>query len=217
MSRLNSIESAVKNVKNRHKEKFKYFFSGWYGWEKWFQVELAYELSKNGEAYVEKSFPYSKAKKVPSNRLGNSNAFIDIIYRKNKDLKNFYSAVEVTLGRSPQKLKKAHSDLLRIKALKNVDWSFRSVYVILIFDKNHDGNNNYIKLFNMIKNNHINRCITAGDFEFLIFGWDSNGRVSNINNISYGEWLDELTQIYKECGVITAKAKRPTPQSRILK
>jgi hypothetical protein len=26
-----------------------------------------------------------------------------------------------------------------------------------------------------------------------------------------------LTQIYKECGVITAKAKRPTPQSRILK
>jgi kynureninase len=50
MSRLNSIESAVKNVKNRHKEKFKYFLSGWYGWEKWFQVELAYELSKNGEA-----------------------------------------------------------------------------------------------------------------------------------------------------------------------
>lgn len=196
MPNLDVVTNAVKKTLKLHKGKFQTFLKGWYGWEKWFQVELAYQLSDEGEAYVEKQYAYDERKKLPIGKLGNSNAFVDVIFRKNNDTKGWYSAIELTVGRTKQSLQKVLSDLLKIKAIRNGDWRFRSVFVILAFNNNFEKNTRYAKLFDEIKEKFDAKVIDGGEFSFLIFGWEPQNLMNKMNNDNYGAWVDALVKMY---------------------
>lgn len=201
MANMKIVKNAVNSTLKRHKGKFEKFLPGWYGWEKWFQVELAYELSSQGEAYVEKQCAYDKNKKLPIGKLQNSNAFIDIIFRKNNDIKDYFSAVELTVGRTRQSLRKVLSDLIKIKAIKNSEWKFRSVFIVLVYDSNYEKNTKFVQLYDKLIEKYNIKPIDFCGFTFLVFGWEPQGLKANMVNSSYGDWVDGLEKVYKEYGV----------------
>lgn len=210
MANLEVVANAVSKTLRRHKGKFQTFFQGWYGWEKWFQVELAYELADKGEAYVEKQCTYDKKKKLPVGKLLNSNAFIDIIFRKHNDTKGYFSAIELTVGRTKQSLRKVLSDLLKIKAIKKKDWFFRSVFVVLVFDRNYEKNTKFSKLYDRIKSEFQAKSIDLGDFSFLVFGWEPQNLINNMNDGNYAAWVESLVEIYKDFDIYPQISSKKT-------
>lgn len=201
MANLEIIKKALTKTLKRHKEKFD-FFGNWNGWEKWLQVELAHELNNYGQATVEEQYIYHKGKKLPVSKLDNSNAFIDIVFRKNNDSVDFFSAIELTVGRTQKSLRKVLSDLLKIKALKKTEWEFRSVFVILAFEKNYIRKTKFVKLCESIEEQFSISPIYCSGFTFLVFGWEPHGLKSNMNNYDYTQWLHSLNKIYKQHDVI---------------
>lgn len=208
MANSEIIKKALNKTLRRHKEKFGNFFNGWSGWEKWLQVELAYELNNHGQATVEGQYVYHKGKKLPIGKLGNSNAFIDIVFRKTNDSADYFTAIELTVGRTHKSLRKVLSDLLKIKALKKKEWEFRSVFVVLAFENNNIKNTNYVKLYSSIQEEFGVVPIEFERFTFLVFGWEPHALKSKMNNLNYGEWVKSLVKIYEDHGVIAKVATK---------
>lgn len=211
-----TIEESLNKVLKQQKEKFNFFLENSYGWEKWFQIELAHELAKNGESYIETQLPYSKAKNLPIKNEGNSNAFIDIIFRKTNFTKDYYTAVEITVSKTKQGLRKALSDLLRLKAIKTKHWPFRSVYIILAYSTEYQKESKFEKIIESIEKEMIVKKITAGSFTFLIFGWNSKGHQKNMTIESYRNWLSKIVKIYRHHGIrpkLTKKSRLTNNQN----
>ena len=202
MANLDIIKKSLKKTLNRHKDKFENFFDGWSGWEKWLQVELAYELNNHGVATVEKQYGYHKGKRLPIGKLGNTNAFIDIVFRKKKDSTDYLTAIELTVGETQKSLRKVFSDLLKINALKQKEWDFRSVFVVLAFKNRNGRNTKFVELYNAIQYKFDIAPIDFGCFTFLVFGWEPPALKCNMNGANYGEWIESLVEIYKAHHII---------------
>jgi hypothetical protein len=197
MAKLEIVKSSLKKTIKKHKEKFQSFLDGWYGWEKWLQVELAFELSKCGEVYVESRYAYNQNKKLPIGKLKNKNAFIDLIFRKHNDSKGYYSAIELTVGRTQRELRKVLLDLMKIRAVKNSKWEFRSVFVVLVYDVKVDKNTKFVNLCRDIQEEFNAETIVVEDFTFLMFGWESNNSIANMCNSGYSDRVEGLVELDK--------------------
>lgn len=202
MANLDIIKKSLNKTLKRHKDKFENFFEDWSGWEKWLQVELAYELNNHGKATVEEQYVYHKGKRLPIGKLDNTNAFIDIVFRKKNDSTKYFTAIELTVGETQQSLRKVLSDLLKINALKQKEWEFRSVFVVLAFKNNKGRNTKFVKLYNAIQDEFDIEPIDFGCFTFLVFGWEPHALKSKMTVINYGEWIKCLKKIYKDHNIM---------------
>lgn len=224
VTKISVVQKAVKNVARRHKKRMGSFFTGWYGWEKWFQVELACELRKTGDAYIEDQFSFNKNKKLTQGRVKNSNGFIDIVYRHNGDLKAPYSAIEIKLDRTEQGLRSVLSDFQKIRAIKEREWAWRSVFSVFIFQKGGGSRGSkFSKILEAICERNGVKTFSVGEFEFLVFGWEpSNNQTKLMAYSEYKDWFKDLTKLYKEGDVqlklttkkkvVAASAKKRTSQ-----
>lgn len=206
MRKIPLIQEAVKVVAKRYKNRMNSsLMKDWYGWEKWFQVELAHHLQDGGDTNVEMQYYYNQNKKLPINKANNSSAFIDIIYRKSNDLKPFNSAIEITLDRTEQGLRKVRADLMKVRAIKNSEWDFRSVIAIFIFKKGGSKTDSkYSRIMNEILNNKEfqGEIFTCGEFDFFTFGWEPKiSQTKFMKNSEYNSWLKKLNEIYANEGI----------------
>ena len=178
------------------------FLRGCYGWEKWFQVELAHMLTSHGEAHIEVPYAFDKRKKIPEKRVKNENAYIDVVFRKTNDLKNKYSAIEIKLIRTEQGLRQVLQDLVKVQAVLGSKWDFRSVIVVFIHGMENDTNTNYVKIKNKICEDYNVKPIGSEHFEFLIFGWEpKTNATGQMSHTSYQAWFKEIKEIFKKYGV----------------
>lgn len=200
VAKISVVQKAVKDVAKRNKERMGSFFKDWYGWEKWFQVELACELRKYGDAFIEDQFSFNKNKKLTPGKVRNSNGFIDIVYRHDKDLKAPYSAIEIKLDRTEQGLRGVLSDLVKIRAIKNSEWNWRSVIAVFIFKKGGGSiNSKFSRILEAICENYGVKTFSVGEFDFLVFGWEPiNNQTRLMTYSQYKAWLDGLTKLYKQ-------------------
>lgn len=205
MRKLDVINDAVKKVLKSNKCKFDSVLNGWHGWEKWFQVELTSKLQETGEAFVEDRFSFNKNKKLSFKRSKNSNGFVDVVYRHKGDLKDQYTAIEIKINN----LKGVLGDLIKIRAIKNKEWSWRAVFVIFIC--NSDAvRGKYPRAMYKICNNYTVKKQQAGDFDFFVFGWEPNSNKTEFMTYDeYKAWLDGLINLCKEEDVqLTVKNRR---------
>lgn len=200
MKKLKVIQKAVDSIAKRHKGRLDSIFKDWYGWEKWFQVELTCQLRETGYAFVEDSFSFDQKKKIPIAKINNSNAFVDIVYRHKGDLKEPYSAIEITLARTEQGLRKVLADLIKVRAIKNKEWSWRSVFAVFIFKRGGGKiDSKFSRILEAICDKYGVKKITSGEFDFLVFGWEpENNKTKSMAYSEYNIWLKGLIKLYED-------------------
>lgn len=203
-SKIQIINEAVRRVATGTKTKRRLdFLSGSYGWEKWFQVELAYELSSHGDALLEAQRAFDGRKQLPDKKVNNSNAFIDILFRKKNDLKEKYAAIEIKLTCTEQGLRQVLQDLVKVRALLSSVWDFRSVIVIFVHgvnDGRRDGK--FIRVKTGICAHENVKPIKTEHFEFLVFGWEpARDTTVKMSHETYDTWLEHIKAIFKSEGV----------------
>lgn len=203
MKKLEAIQTAVRRVANKNKGKLDSILKDWYGWEKWFQVELVDQLQETGRAFVEEQFNLDKKKKLPLGKVKNSNAFVDIVYRHAGDLKEPYTAIEITLARTEQGLRKVLADFIKVRAIKNSEWSWRSVFAVFIFKKGGGKTDSkFARILEAIRDKNGVKKFTVGEFDFLVFGWEpENNKTKLMTYSEYNYWLKNLIQLYNAEGV----------------
>ena len=198
-SKIEIVNRAVRKVARRSKNRLN-FLSDSYGWEKWFQVELAYELSSQGDALTEAQRAFDGRKKLPAKKVNNSNAFIDVLFRKKNDLKGKYAAIEIKLIRTEQGLRHVLQDLIKIRGLLSSAWNFRSVIVVFVHgvkDGRRDGK--FLKVKSDICAHEKVKPIKTEHFEFLVFGWEpTRDTTVKMAHETYDTWLKDIKAIFQD-------------------
>ena len=170
------------------------------GWEKWLQVELAFELSKHADVELEGSYRLDDLVPLPKQKVNFSNSFLDIVFRKKNDLKEKLNAVEIKMRRNAQGLKGVLMDLAKISAFEKAGWPFRSVTCVLVVDAS---TSNAAGKFAKIKNEIIEQkdIISRGGYDFLVFGWETN-QTKRMERDSFDDWYIHLNNIFAKYGYI---------------
>lgn len=203
MKKIDVIDDAVKKILEINDNKFETVLNGWYGWEKWFQVELASILKLTGDVYIEDRFSFNKNKKRTERRAKNSNGFVDIAYRHADNLRDKYVAIEIKI----KNLKGVIADLKKIRAIKNSEWTWRAVFCIYICKSDGCGGK-YSKTIERIRDTFEVKEQKAGMFDIFIFGWEpKTDETKYMTYYEYNDWLSGLTKIFEEEGV-NVPAKR---------
>jgi len=179
-----------------------------YGWEKWFQVELAATLNKNGTAYIETPYSLDLRKKLPKNKREFSNCYVDIKYLIANQLRERFNVVELKIAKKTSVLRSVLTDLNKIAAIRSKEWDIRSVCVVLIHgpvasQSKFTSIAESLKNHNLPNNAQLNverSPIKNTDFHLVIIGWQ-RGATAKMNKASYSTWLDQVSKIFKAKGV----------------
>ena len=167
-----------------------------FGWEKWLQVELAFELSKSNTPRFEVSYPYSQAKRRPHSKMAFSHYHIDLEFRAHNHLKDYVSAVEIKLDPTQKGLRKTLTDLRRIRATKTKSWMFRSVVIIFIYGKSDSRETKYNRLINDLQNDFKAICDSQAGYKYVVFGWEQSLR-KNMTFENYKAWLNDIEEAFR--------------------
>ena len=82
--------------------------------------------------------------------------------------------------------------------------------MILVFDRNHEKNTKFSKLYDRIKSELQAKSIDFGDFSFLVFGWEPQNLINNMNDGNYASWVESLVKIYKDFDIYPKISSKKT-------
>lgn len=212
--KISAVVSALKKcLHKKNKEKLNWLKAqDQFHWEKWLQIELAYELANGGgDVWMEVPKQYDNRHALPSHKVKNSNAFLDIVFREKNELTDQFNAIEIKMGRTEQGLKGVLNDLGKIRALRGGknSWDFRSVTCVLVHAKNSEVQRKFGKIKTFLTNRSEGDSVTfvKGSYEFLVFGWEEN-QTKKMNKKEFSTWLRGIRDIYREAGVIPKVATK---------
>jgi hypothetical protein len=210
-SQIEAISTALKTiVKRRRKVLQALREQDRFGWEKWLQVELAYELASFGKPEFEVAHTYNHTRLKPKNKKDNDQAFIDLRFRRANHLKEKFTAIEIKVNETEKGFGPLLSDFIKIDALK--DWQFRSVVAILAHGNLKESNTKFTRLREeLLEKKFAQEPIHAKKagvgFEFIVVGWE-RGLTKNMTHQSYSDWLQNLLTLCKKHDVQKMTARK---------
>lgn len=209
-SQIDAVYSAIQNLisKKQRADVFTYFHdhkesSKRFGWEKWFQVELAQRLLKEfGEVFFEVPHTYTKNTKLPSGKAFNDKGFVDLEFRLKHSRRHLRAAVEIKLNRSLKGMGPLFDDFRKFAAFSGAakNWNYRSVIGVLAYDAPgpNSRNTKFSKLVNELETQGRCKVLkTHPHFHFIVVGWEEKA-TKNMTRIQFGNWLKDLETAYKQ-------------------
>jgi hypothetical protein len=171
-----------------------------FGWEKWFQVELAHQLRDLGEPIFEVPHGYVKTVKVSPGKALNRNGFVDLEFRLDNSLRGFRAAIEIKIDTSAKGMAALMQDFKKIRAFSAAKskWKYRSVIGVLAYEAPLEGARKtpYVTLINELEKSNQCRVNTDNpNFHFIVLGWEENATQRMIRE-NYATWLKKLAQTY---------------------
>lgn len=205
---LQIIATELKKIFKK-KKYFEYFEkNNMHGWEKWLQIELATALDKRGISQIEAPKKYHMGKLKPLSKVRFKKCFVDVVFRiRNAQIKS-QGAIELKVTNSASGLRAALSDLIKIGAIKQNEWDFRSVTAILIFQEHQrDTKFEKIKKHLLAHDLLVKESLTTSilripntGYQALLINWDKN-LTKDMTVFSYRDWVRNVRQIFEEHGV----------------
>ena len=184
-----------------------------FGWEKWLQVELANKLRGLGTPKFEARFPFDLTRENSVGRVKNTHAFIDIVFRKTGDRKEYDTAVELKMKSGERGLSAVLKDLTKIAAIKDDDWRFRSVVCVLVYGAKVERIGKYQKLSAVLKKECGAQVVELGKFNALVLGWN-RARTPNMTPENFRKWFEKLQLLFSKHEV-SIKTFVPSAKGRV--
>lgn len=126
MNMRSVIIKALLDLFDTNHEKISFFLSQDKKWEKWFQMELGYEL-KQKYSTVQFEVPYEKNGQCKRQKNKNGGR-IDLVV-------NGDTAIELKFGQKITQAASVFKDIEKAKSIKKSKWPYRRFYFILLYRK----------------------------------------------------------------------------------
>ncbi|PUE27666.1 hypothetical protein B9Z39_07880 [Limnohabitans sp. JirII-29] len=169
------------------------------GFEKWFQFELMYWLSKKSH-----NVTLEQSVGVDGRRTNKTKNQIDMVVRMKSQSKQVSHAVELKVTiREAGAVRKAINDLIRLDKCLESKWNFRSVSAVAVC-ANQSGNR-YEEFLDALKETNKTAWmyerfpIPSSDAVIYVFGWHAPPRKANKSE--YHKFIQHLKQTAKELGI----------------
>ncbi len=143
------------------------------GFEKWVQFELlnymVTEDQKIKSAEIEKPFSLN------SNKMAKEKAFIDLVYQKKHQSKEFLHAVELKVRiKTTGAIKGAINDIYRLRHIPKLRFKFRSITAVAIFNSDNGEDGKYLNFFDDLdkaKQVKVHKISLKNKYKLLIVSW----------------------------------------------
>ncbi|MEQ1668075.1 MAG: hypothetical protein ABL868_06430, partial [Sulfuriferula sp.] len=124
---------------------------------------------------------------------GNTRAQVDVVYRRNRELLNQYTAIELKINNNTNScVKSAFKDMTRLTQTKSQDFNFRGVFSVLIFSHTPD------EILQSIVTSINGKFVKVGSFQVLIIGWQASNKQEMGSRTKFKQWVDKFKMICDE-------------------
>lgn len=187
----------------KHLERFAKYTDGnaKRGWERWLQYEMFYLLSEDEQVKLriprfEAQYTYDEKTPLPKGIDANRTASIDLTYEIANTQIGLFHAIELKMARGIKaSIREGLIDLLRIRAIQEKDWNFRSITSISIFTE-------YIKNTKLTDDLKAAREVNfeiiqlTNSYSALLLGWNTRPNNKSRRD-AYNTWCSNLDLICK--------------------
>ena len=196
-------------------------------WEKWFQIELASALNRNQaqEIAIESVYRIDIRKKNSSHRIKYKTAQIDLEFRRRSESKGKLIGIELKQTNSIQGIKSMLSDIVKVRAIRSVEWTFREFYFVLFYYEDEIDRRKYAPLLKELlsKGNGDGLISTKlltfsglNNLRCLILYWDAGVSLNGMNMKGFQKWFTEEIKVLMKKYQLTYIAKgKPKTRSNV--
>lgn len=171
------------------------------GFEKWVQFELlnymVTEDQKIKSAEIEKPFSLN------SNKMDKEKAFIDLVYQKRNQSKEFLHAVELKVRiKTTGAIKGAINDIYRLRHIPKPIFKFRSITAVAIFNSDNGEDGKYLSFIDDLdkaKRVKVHKISLKNKYKLLVISWGVPPKLAARS--SFDEFVSDIKIAAKEHGI----------------
>lgn len=198
MKKNSFIINRLIHLLDSNHEKISFFLSQDKKWEKWFQMELGYELKKRSTVQFE--VPYEKNKQCKKQKNKNGGR-IDLVLDGN-------IAIELKFGQKITQAASVFKDIEKARSIKKANWPYERFYFILLYRRPLKKTGKNSILFNQLLKEFPQEVklldgsktqnYEQNEFKCLILEWKYNPNLTTRDPaIQMSKWCSKLLK-YKE-------------------